>query len=297
MNILIATNSDYIKPVMVMLNSLFSNNKADVDVYIMQSKLKKNELFSLHHFVCMWGKAHSDNYVRRLFNIKFDHKAYQNISIQRKGLSIETFYRLDIAALLPNDIERILYLDGDIIVNRDIQRFYQSDFCNKAVIACKDYLLQKKYQNRSRIGLKRQDEYFNAGVLLINLPKYKEIVNGISVAAILDKGKHFEFYDQDILNILLEGEVRFAKTMKYNFMVDIAEIIESKEKKSSKPYIIHYAGNVKVKPWNYHCLLNEYKDIFWKYAISVYGKNVYRLFQIKNISYRVWRKISHVRVG
>lgn len=277
---------------MAMLTSLFENNRMDIDIYLFHSKLEHSDLIILSSFIKQWGKKRGVQNNHRLIEFKFDEERFSNIKIIRAGLSIETFYRLDIASVLSDHVDRILYLDGDIIVNRDISKLYYADFKGKSVIACKDYFVQSQYHNKSRIGLHTGNQYFNAGVLLINTVKYKEFVNKETVDRVLERKRKLIFYDQDILNILLDGQVRFAKTYKYNYMVGVDDSIRRNEVVKEEPYIIHYAGNAPSKPWEDQCLIEQkYDTIFWKYAEPIYGKMAHAMHQIKNKGYRLWRMI------
>lgn len=184
-------------------------------------------------------------------------------------MSVSTYYRFYIPQLF-SDYDRILYLDSDLIVDADISDFACMDFENKLAICCSSPFIYNKILKRDddvfpisyfKDVLKMPDplEYFNAGVMLYNIKKMKEInITEIFFKAIEEIKKPI-LQDQDILNSVLSrnGGVKLI-SKKYNmtrtFKITKRRLFLERwkerlkiSKKDNLFYIYHYVG--KDKPW------------------------------------------------
>ena len=98
--------------------------------------------------------------------------------------SIETYYRLMLMDILPDNIDRILYLDVDLIINGSVEEFYHVDFKGYEVIVADD---SNDKRSRDTFGSKQAEmfkdmldngfRYFNAGVMLFNVQEIRKIHN------------------------------------------------------------------------------------------------------------------------
>lgn len=199
----------------------------------------------------------------------------------RGHFSKETYYRLVLPELLPH-YDKILYLDSDMIVKRDVAELYEESVDGELLAACLDadtaglyngYQKDRKKYTDEVLKLKEPYTYFQAGVLLLNLEEFRKTY---TTKQILDfaVSEDWQLLDQDILNKLCEGRVKFLN-MNWNVMVDyagvrISEIIPLAPRNLNlmyhearkNPYIIHYAGA--QKPWFEPAM--DFGDEFWKYA-------------------------------
>lgn len=269
MNILVAINRQYISKLEVLLESIFSNNPSETNIYLLHSELEAKDILRLQNFckkrASMFGKA------KKLNEILVDKSLFSKVKIDIPGLSIETYYRLLASEILPREIDRILYLDADIIVDGSLDEFYNIDFNGNAAAVCADTIANFREDIRTRIGLSKEGTYFNAGVILLNMNAWKETVTLEKVAEILQSGKHFPFHDQDILNILLDNRLTYVNAFIYNFEVVLARDYFEYYKNivlplKQKAIIYHFAGDQKAKPWNrgYNCA--DFNKYYWKYA-------------------------------
>lgn len=184
----------------------------------------------------------------------------------RGHFSKETYYRLVLPELLPN-YDKVLYLDSDMIAMDDVAKIYDENVDGYLLAACHDadtaglyngYEKDKKRYTDQVLKLKEPYQYFQAGVLLLNL---KEFRKRYTTKQILDfaVSENWQLLDQDILNKLCEGAVKYID-MSWNVMVDfagvrISQIIalaprwlnEMYQEARKNPKIIHYAGP--QKPW------------------------------------------------
>ena len=149
----------------------------------------------------------------------------------------------------------MLYLDCDVLINADISTLYEEDVTNYLFAGVMDIGVNKHYAHER---LNVDDGYFNAGVLLINLQKYKELNIQKRCIEIANRRTPIYFFqDQDILNMVAarDGGVKFLYPM-YNmqwaqlFFHDYTYYYleaELTEEDWENPYILHYNG--RWKPW------------------------------------------------
>lgn len=119
MNLLVTLDSKYIRPLKVMLYSLFVNNPGeDFDIYLMHSSISRTEIADIESFV--------NRYNQKLFEIKIDDGYFQNAPVILHYTK-EMYYRLLAYKFLPRELDRILYLDPDILVINPIRDLYNMD--------------------------------------------------------------------------------------------------------------------------------------------------------------------------
>ncbi len=263
--ILCATDDAYVPYYGIMLTSLFETNKDErFSVYVLTSGLKDNSIALLQEL--------SHSFSNELFVYVIDETQLADCPI-RPGdhVSLATYYRLIAANILPKNIEKILWLDGDLIINGPIRELWETALGDLAIAAVTDesYCQQEIYQ---RLQLDAAIPYTSAGVILINLAYWREH-NATSrfMDCIRLHRERLLFHDQDTLNIVLQKEKMilpltwnfqsgFITSWTYpsypqSFQNDIFNTTQS-------PRIIHYSGP--SKPW-FRNSLHPYRAYFEKY--------------------------------
>ena len=201
--------------------------------------------------------------------------------------NVMMFARLLLSSVLP-DLDKIIYLDCDIVVLNDLQSLWNFDVSDVAVAMAPDFTLKDK-STLNRLGI-TTGYYLNSGVILMNLDYWrKHDVQNRIFSYILEKGDKLIYNDQDALNSVLQNE-RKELHIKYNFSYyyfhrligvlykeKIHEIIEARD----NPIIFHYFGP--LKPWSLGAYLPG-KELFIKYQ-KLSGWN-YKIIQ-KNIFRRI----------
>lgn len=184
-----------------------------------------------------------------------------------RHISRATYGRLFLPEILDKSIETCLYLDGDVIVVDDI--FKLSAFsCNSYPIAAvDDFYLTKD----DTLSIPYPFNYFNAGVLLLNLEKWRRdnIADQI-LDFVRDYPEKLTYWDQDAMNSVLYNK-RMPLPLRWNQQIHFDDCLshlpdgrktsEMKEAMSN-PAIVHFVGP--EKPWHYLCL-HPYKDLYLKY--------------------------------
>jgi UDP-glucose:(glucosyl)LPS alpha-1,3-glucosyltransferase len=173
------------------------------------------------------------------------------------------FTRLLIPSTLRGITDKVLYLDADILCVGSLAELIQMDFGDSAAIVVPD--ADETTRRRCAALQLSSQKYFNSGVMYMNVDLWvsREITEK-TIHAILENGKDYRFPDQDALNVVLEGQVRFIDR-KWNFLYDLIHDLEKNKRQMraiGAVVFIHFAGA--VKPWNNWCL-HESRDLFVKY--------------------------------
>jgi lipopolysaccharide biosynthesis glycosyltransferase len=171
-----------------------------------------------------------------------------------------TWYRLFLPDLL-EDVDRILYLDADLIVRDSLAPLWELDLTGNWVGAVTNVFQQNHVHRPATLGLSGPEVYFNAGVLLMNLAEMRR--DGCT-RALLDYGvrnaDRLEWRDQDALNVVLGGR-RLDLHPRWNCMNSFyafpwsAEVFgeERLAEAFRDPAIRHFEGPAANKPWHYLC--------------------------------------------
>ncbi len=251
MNIAFCINDLYTDKVAVVMTSILENHpETAVHFYIFSSDLSDD------HF----------NLLKKLA-ARYPHTSVQKITVSTDlfsdlktnidYISVETYYRYLIADSLP-DLDKILYLDADLVVKRNLWDFYNTDLTGYYVAGVED-LFTKRQNYKPQIGLSQQEIYINAGVLLMNLDLIRSDHLGQKM---IQKTKELagkiKYQDQDVLNILCRGKIKPVDNI-YNFT---RSNLHRQWIKTPKACIIHYTGA--QKPWN-NKKVKQYR-VWEKYA-------------------------------
>jgi len=274
-NILCATDDNYAHYCGIMLTSLFENNQENqIRVYVVTgglNNLNKNTLLKL-----------ASAYSQVLEIITVDNILFKDCPIDpiKDHVSIATYYRLAVSMLLPKSIDKVLYLDCDMIICRSIRELYDTDLTGFAcgVVNDEAYMTDVPY-DRLEQTKDLLNPYFNAGMLLINLSYWRE--NNITEKSFNYISRHLHkllFHDQDTLNGVLFGLVKYLKPT-YNlqtgflftsYFADFDPNLQKEIREAiSSPVIIHYTGY--TKPWQEWSLIHIHKDGYIT-KNTLYGK-------------------------
>lgn len=186
---------------------------------------------------------------------------------QLEGLPISTRYpqavwfRTLLPELLP-EVERILYLDADTLVLQSLLPLWQLDFAAMPFAAVQDVPSRRHANVPTEIGLARSEDYFNSGVLLINLEQMRAMDFYGRIKKIDRTRFTAGFPDQIALNIVANGQwLRLHP--KWNCMspfivgtpraFDLSARSLQQQQAAASPCILHFEGYWNAKPWHYRC--------------------------------------------
>ena len=219
----------------------------------------------------------NDNVSIRIFNVKFSE--FLRKSELNEYISVETYFRLFFPYLL-TEYRKVLWLDCDTVVRRDISELFNTDIGNYLIGATRDYnataLLKgadPEYMRfcRDELHIDGAYSYFQAGVLLMNLHEFRQT---LSFDEMLNQTQQcqYPYGDQDILNKLCVGKVHWLDN-RWDVIADVQDYMSNflqywdpdktyvdYQMVKRDPSIIHFAGP--TKPW--HSPMNAMADCFWE---------------------------------
>jgi len=265
MNILVTLDSNYIKPLKVMLKSLFLNNPDDrFSIYLMHSSLSEAELEDLDIYI--------KNHGSQLMTISVSEDYFSDAPVLLHYTK-EMYYRLLAHRFLPQDLDRILYLDPDILVINSIKELYNTDLDGYLYAAAYHNVLTIKEINKIRLSLYGIDAYYNSGVLLMNLELHRKLIDEQAIFDFVEKNRSkLIMPDQDILNALYAKKIKSLDEKLYNYDARYYSYYKiTSNKVFDMDYVIrhtvilHFCG--KKKPWKknysgkFHSLYKHYEKL------------------------------------
>lgn len=265
MNILVTLDSNYIKPLKVMLKSLFLNNPEEkFAIYLMQSSISQEELQNLSDYIEKHGS--------RLEVVDIDDNYFDDAPILLHYTKA-MYYRLLAYKFLPKELDRILYLDPDTLVINPIKELYNTDIDDYLYAAAYHDIISIKGVNKIRLNSYKIDAYYNSGVLLMNLELQRQSIDDKRIFEFVEENRSkLIMPDQDILNALYSKNIKTLDEILYNY--DARYYRYYKIKSSGihdmdyvikNTVILHFCG--KRKPWKkrysgkFHSLYKHYEKL------------------------------------
>lgn len=272
MNIVITVDDNYIRPALIMLESLFEHHnpaRSAIHIYLLHSNVCDENLKRLSDHIGRLGGEFTD--------IRVPPELFEGATVT-KYFTKEMYYRLLIPQLLPGE-ERALYLDPDIIIFRSFADFYQSDFEGKMMIAVPDYLGDSYYPERKKnLGLDSSCRYINSGVILFNIPLMNKRFQLEDLFKFMGEcGLTLEFPDQDLINVYFRDSIKYASRV-YNYTTEyigtgdfLKYVFSPRYRRRERESIViaHYMG--KCKPWKpsyYYKYYRKYRSYLDKYLTA-----------------------------
>ncbi len=281
MKILYTCDNNYVWIMGISMISLFKNNTnvKELEVYLLGENIdekNKEKLYSI-----------AKDFKRKIYIIDANIENFnlKNDFIKSSRWPISAFSRLYSALLLPKEISKIMYIDCDTIIKESLIDLDKEEFENNIFLGVKE-CVSKGY--KKNIGLADNDNYINAGILLIDLEKLRNIDINKEIQEFVKKYKNkISYADQDVLNGIFHKKIGILSP-KFNVMtIEISRkykdiIVLRKpsnfyseteiEEAIKKPYIIHYTTNLDiVRPWfsnSNHPFLNDFLEYYnmspWK---------------------------------
>ena len=274
----LAANEVYVPYLSVMFESILANSKDEnrYDMMVLTRNISPNSREMLASQFT--GR---DNFSLRFVDVTKQKSDFTEL-FTRSHYQIETYYRLLVQEILCN-YPKALYLDSDMVVNRDLADLFSTDVDGYLAAACRDPEAAGRYSGYERgkkryvdeiLSLENPYDYFQAGMILFNLNEMRASFDCREIMEFAFS-REWDLLDQDVLNVLFEGHVKFVE-MGWNVVFDWKQvrigiiengpewICEEYMEARKKKYIIHYAGP--NKPWNEpHMDMSSY---FWDYARS-----------------------------
>lgn len=210
------------------LSSLLMNTKSKVSVHLLHDETVSSELLERFNILINKHNALFSSYLIRVD----DSLAKLRVV---KALTVGTVFRLYMTEVLPDSIERIIYIDSDIVVNTDIRNLWDTNLGN-AVIGAR---LDKPHDNALfSEGVLDAEEYINAGVMLMDLKSIRNEMDFYRESlSFLTAHPNSPFLDQDAINYVCRGRKRFFSNTYNMFTIDLSD--HAKEESA----VYHFAGD------------------------------------------------------
>ena len=273
LNILYQFNEKYVPYAGVSITSVLKNNQnaEAITFYILGEGLSNKAIETLNQEV-------SSNH-REIVYLDADNLIYK-----MKELDMPTYrgsyaanMRLFLDEVLNVSVDRILYLDADTVVNADLSPLFLLDMQEKTMGMVLDSLGEK---HKLQIGLGKADEYFNSGVILFDLKRWrqKEYSERI-IKHVREQRNNYPAPDQDLLNVVCHGDI-FRLDIRYNFQPIHAVFSDRQFHRIMKPMVYYDGETIQVAREQvsiYHCFrflgefpwhegnLHPYNEIFDQY--------------------------------
>ena len=249
-NICFLTDDGYAMPTCVAMTSMLINKNKDSTYNIFMLCINVSE-----ENISRFKQLEKNDFRIKIIELNDEYKKY---NMEGVSASATAMYKFHIPQIL-KEIDKVIYLDGDIIVNSDLYELYSIDLSNKYVGVVKDICGAIKRHYRSFI--KNKIFYFNSGVMLMNLKEMR--TNNITEKLIDYRINGYnELMDQDALNYVLKDN-KLELPFKYNTqtmctfinknvsqlkkLTKINDGCEDYDSVAIKSIILHYS--LKNKPW------------------------------------------------
>ena len=296
MNIVLASDDNYVPLLTISIVSFLENNQNDfeeINVFIIKNTVNKYD--------CNVSFVKSKN---------IENLSSKIVSLERDNIaSFTTYSRLFIASLLPDDIDKIIYLDCDILIVDSVKQLWDediSDYYCAGVLDCCNTTVQEM------LGISEEDNYINAGALYINLKKWREDnVEENFIEFIMNNQNRYYQHDQGIINDTFKNKIKIISP-KYNLQGYFQYMPYKISKKFSgidyeyyskgivddarqNPVFLHFCGANFFRPWQNekHPFVNVYK----KYAKLADCESVMESSANFNSKLRLFQKLSENKLG
>ena len=206
--ILVNLDALYLRPLCVMLRSLAARTpERDFRVFVLHSSLTPADLDA----------------VRRA--IEGCRMTLEEIRVSGGGLDgapttdrypREMYYRIFAAQVLPPELDRVLYLDPDVLAINPVEKLYATPMGDALFAACSHVHASLRKLNELRLGMKKDAPYINSGVMLLNLSRLRREQRPETVQEWLAEHKSLFLPDQDVISTLYGDRILLLDALQYN---------------------------------------------------------------------------------
>ena len=267
MHIVVAADKHFGQHLLVMLYSLFSNYTGDrisVHAAITDPLFSRAAAALTAAFDHDFHSISSDSVIEQL-----------PVSRVHQILTATPYVRLLADRLISPEIDKVLYLDSDIIVRQNVQQLWHVDLKTHSLAASNCHGASKDRAFVARFG----GRYFNSGVMLMNLREWRQREIGARCLAFLrDNPEKIRFVDQCALNYICTDWMWIDVT--WNFTTQIgsrwARALGTSEKRfleaQRDPAIVHFVGS--TKPWSRPAAeLSRFDTEYWTYRTALMNRS------------------------
>lgn len=174
-------------------------------------------------------------------------------------VTVDTYLRIFAADVLPH-IDKILYLDCDLVVLGDLRELWSTDIGGHALAAAAE---PYGACGRDFLGMPADRPYVNAGVMLLNLARWREAQLPQQLVRFIEThGRRLWYWDQDAINAVLHASI-LPLDYRWNVQAQMFKIDARKypdvaadiRAACRRPAIIHYS--TAEKPWRFRAIVKR----------------------------------------
>lgn len=269
LSIVYAADDNYVQHAAISIISLFKSCKdiSRYKLFFFDNNISEVNRFKILSIVKQYNADIS------FINIANSYRKLPG-NVDVANLSISTYSRLFVADLLPQNLDRVLYLDCDTIVTQDLMCLAEYPLEGFSVYGVEDMMYPSM---KIKIGLGPKDKYINAGVLLINLSYWRKMhISSQFLTFIHQFEGKVPHLDQGVINGVLHNKGilplkfnvqspiyaihKYSDLLKFHFLLDYYDEHEVLLAKSD-PVIIHFTSFFLERPWFKFCL-HPKKDLY-----------------------------------
>lgn len=272
-NIVLCSDDNYAQHIAVVIASIMTKTKAKICFFVIDDNISEEKIQKLAQTAASFNAE--INFIKVL------EEKFSNVYLSGH-VSKAAYFRLVLPEILPDNINKVMYLDVDLIVLDDIQKIWQCDLQQLPLAAIEDYGIMASgrlcKQKQQVISLPIGEKYFNSGVLLIDLQKWRQGNYTKKIIELINNNK-FPHHDQDALNKIFMKKWK-ALDLRWNVIPPVFylfnKVVFNKKFRSNAVKakldigILHYAGS--YKPWQF-ALHNGFNDKYYYYLSFTAFKN------------------------
>ncbi|MCR5546835.1 MAG: hypothetical protein K6F30_10220 [Lachnospiraceae bacterium] len=219
----------YAKYTAVTMLSVFLSTKESVRVFLLHDNTLSEE--NKHRFDSLVNE-----YNQRIEFVLIDAVDEWNSLKNISAFTVGTMFRLLIPTVLPDEVEKVIYLDSDIVVNMDVSELWNMDFADKLILGRKEIRYDNPIFN---LGVD-ENTYINAGVLLMDLKAIRSKYDFLAeTTSYLRAHPDCMWNDEDAINYVLDGQQRVISNRFNSYTAKLRENFEEKHDSC----IYHFAGD------------------------------------------------------
>jgi lipopolysaccharide biosynthesis glycosyltransferase len=239
-HIAFGVDANFVRPMGVTITSLLMNNRDENFIFhIFVNSIQEVDVDRLKELVTSYNTTINLYYIDKSVFDQMPTNWHCSHAIYNRFLLAKGLYGI---------ADRVLYIDADIVCVGKIRELLDIELDEQviAVVQEKETVFIQKQIEKLKL---RHGKYFNAGMLCIDINKWEENdVTNKALELLVANYERFNLLDQDALNVILDGKVKFINS-KWNFMCNLEKRIKEIP---SDTVMIHYTS--REKPWHRWCI-------------------------------------------
>jgi len=263
--------------VVVAADSMFTKQLGAAIASITRSATREHQLFVLHD-------GYEPALIDQLVGIAGDAVTLRFLDARSRALDgfelpqylpTATLFRLRIGDLLPDEVERVLYLDADVVVRRPLDELWETDLDGCVLGAVRDPVIPWAAAPAALpwedLGVDPDTPYFNAGVLVIDAGRWRS--ERITERALHVLGEHrLRYADQCALNAVLAGQwapvapqwnLQAGHLARDGSLAWVTEQHDVLAAAIDDPAIVHFNTSWMRRPWQDECT-HPHRDLWFE---------------------------------